>query len=59
MAESVEGVAVAGESKAEAEGEGRDVSFGMVRASGEGGKARAGETEGTRDMEVWPEGLRL
>ena len=46
----------AGESKVEAEGDGRDVIFCME--SGEGGRARAGDTDGTRLVEV-PLGLRL
>ncbi len=59
MALSLDGVAAAGERRDEVDGEGRDVIFGMACASGDGGRARAGETEGTRDMEDWPDGRRL
>jgi hypothetical protein len=50
------GVAAAGESRDEADGDGREVILGIV--SGEGGRARAGETDGTRLIEV-PLGRRL
>ena len=53
---SDEGVAAAGESNMEAEGDGREVI--LCIESGDGGRARAGDTEGTRLVEV-PLGLRL
>jgi hypothetical protein len=53
---SDDGVAAAGDRRDEADGDGREVILGIV--SGEGGRARAGETEGTRPIEV-PLGRRL
>jgi hypothetical protein len=50
------GVAAAGERRDEADGDGRDVILSIV--SGDGGSARAGETDGTRLIEV-PLGRRL
>lgn len=44
------GVAAAGERREEADADGSEAILGMV--SGEGGRARAGETEGTRPIEV-------
>ena len=59
IALSLEGVAAAGERRVEDEGDGKDIIFGIVWASGEGGRARAGETDGTRLIEDWPEGRLL
>jgi hypothetical protein len=53
---SDDGVAATGERRDEADGDGRDVILGIV--SGDGGRARAGDTDGTRLVEV-PLGRRL
>jgi len=53
---SDDGVAATGERRDEADGDGRDVILGIV--SGDGGRARAGDTDGTRPVEV-PLGRRL
>jgi hypothetical protein len=53
---SDEGVAAAGERRDEADGDGREVILGIL--SGEGGSARAGETDATRLIDV-PLGRRL
>lgn len=51
-----DGVAAAGERRDEADGDGREVILGIV--SGDGGRTRAGDTDGTRLVEV-PLGRRL
>ena len=48
----------AGERREIAEGDGEDEIFGFVSILGDGGRARAGETDGTRLREDWLLGLR-
>lgn len=50
---SLDGVVAGGESREDVDGDGIDESRGLMSALGEGGRARAGETDGTRVIEDW------